>query len=337
MQRGVLSKLGMLAGLVLAVLLVHPAHAETMADRKLAQKLAGEALDLFKARDFEAAMSKFQEADRLVPAPTLKVRVARCLDQLGRMRDAAERYREVIALELKSSSPRVHHEARDEAVRELAKLIEETPKLTVVLSGESDATVDVTVNGKSLGAALGQPQMLDPGTHAIVVSVGSLRVEKAVTLERGHSEKVVLGVPKPPPRADSASSSSATESSSRGMTIAGISLLGVGGAGLVVGAVGTGLLFKDRSRIDALCPDGPCYRDQPEAVAVAERFNRERIVASAGFIGGGVLSAAGATLLVLARRGGVESRGPSGSGAASTAVEWIPVVTPQFVGVSGRF
>ncbi|MBM4359933.1 MAG: hypothetical protein FJ096_17655 [Deltaproteobacteria bacterium] len=336
MARRALPWFGSIAGFLLGVALACPAYAETPVDRKLAQKLAGEALDLFKARDFESAMAKFQEADRLVPAPTLKVRVARCLVQLGRMREAAEHYREVIALELKSTSPKVHHEARDEAVRELAKLIEETPKLTVVLSGESEAAVEVTVDGKSLGAALGQPQMLDPGTHAIVVSVGTLRVEKAVTLERGHSERVVLGIPRAPATRDERPAAGSGEASSA-MRIAGYSLVGVGGAGLVVGAIGTGLLYRDRGTLDSLCPAGPCYRDEPNAVAVAERFNRERIVASAGFIGGGVIGAAGATLLILAATGSASGSASEKGVATSRAMRLLPVVSPQFIGVAGTF
>ncbi|MEM9874426.1 MAG: hypothetical protein AAF928_06000, partial [Myxococcota bacterium] len=66
-----------------------PAGAQTSSDRATARKLAGQAIALMDAEDYEAALDAFREADTLVPAPTLKIRIARCLDALDRMQEAA--------------------------------------------------------------------------------------------------------------------------------------------------------------------------------------------------------------------------------------------------------
>ena len=314
--------------------LATPAAAETYADRRLAQRLAGEALDLVKAKDYGAALAKFQEADALVSAPTLKVRIARCLDQLGRMREAAERYREVIALELKSNAPKVHHEAREEAVRELAELLAATPKLTVVLSGESKTPVDVLVDGESVGSSLGQPMALDPGIHKVTLDGAGKRIEKPIALERGRSERVLLAIPKP--KDEGKSAAPATTTNSTALRVTGFALVGVGGAGLVVGAVSGGLLLKDRGELDRLCADGNCYADDPQTARVAERFNDERIISSAGLIGGSVLGAAGAAVLFLSS-GKREEAPQTGRDEGPGGWSLMPLVAPRFVGLAGRF
>ena len=314
------------------------AHAETPAERNLARKLAGEALDLFKAADYAAALLKFSKADGLVSAPTLKVRIARCLDKLGRMHEAAGRYREVIALELKPYSPSVHVEARSEAVAELAKLNVAMPRLTVLLSGSLHAGAVVSVDGEPLGSALGQEQLLDPGFHSVSVAVGTRHIDKGVTLERGKSEKLLLGVP---PGALDGSDEGLGDGDSGGhsdavstptLRTAGWALAGVGGAGLVVGVVGTALLYRDRATLAIQCPTGTCFSDDAAGVELADRYNRERVVASVGWIGGGILGAVGASMLVVASL----RTSPSGSSETSQTTI-VPVVSPEFIGVFGRF
>jgi len=302
------------------------ARAETFAERNRALKLAGEALDLFKAGDHASALAKFSEADSVVPAPTLKVRIAKCLDALGRMQEGAARYREVIALELKPWSPRVHREARDQAVEELARLLERTPKLTVVLSGSAEARAEVRIDGKLLEGPVGQATPFDPGLHVIAVKSGDRVVERSVTLERGRAERVTIDLP--PPRVDAKPAGTSGEPNGT-RRVLGFTLVGVGGAGLVVGLVGTGLLFGDRSELDRLCPDGVCYRDDPTAVDVATRYNGERYVSGVGLIAGGVVGAAGAAMLL------VDALGRGADGPATSAL--VPVLAPGYFGISGRF
>src|SRR5690606_12436568 len=84
-----------LLGVFATLLLASPVGAQSTADRLAARKLGGEAMDLFAAGDYATALEKFTQADELVPAPTLKLRIARSLDRLDRMLEAAEMYRAV--------------------------------------------------------------------------------------------------------------------------------------------------------------------------------------------------------------------------------------------------
>ncbi len=315
------------------------ACAETPADRNLARKLAGEALDLFKAADYSAALGKFEQAHRLVPAPTLAVRVARCLDKLGRMKDAGAHYRMVIALELKPFAQKVHVEAREDAVTELAKLNAATPRLTVVLSGPVRARGGVSVDGHPAEAALGEAWLLDPGVHEVSVTLDGAALSKTVVLERGKSERLEFRVPSPA-EADGASATFdgtgtvpvEKNSRSKSLDTAGWVLTGLGGAGLVVGALGTGLLYSHKATLDSRCPGGACYSDDPVGVTLANAYNRERVVASVGWIGGGALSAIGVALLV-----GPFNEARANPSRPAVMARLVPIVSPEFLGVFGRF
>ena len=105
------------------------------------------------------------------------------------------------------------------------------------------------------------------------------------------------------------------------LRITGYSLLGVGGAGLVVGAVFGGL--AQGSAKDA---DADPFVDRQEAFR--ERARTQARVADAMFITGGVLAAAG-LVLVLVTLG----KNKKTTADVSAKALWTPVVGPQHVGL----
>lgn len=109
------------------------------------------------------------------------------------------------------------------------------------------------------------------------------------------------------------------------LRITGYSLMGVGGVGLIVGAVFGGLAQGSVKDADA---DPFIDRQQ----AFRERATTQAHVADAMFITGGVLAAAG-LVLVLTTLGGKKAKG--NADVAKTV--WSPVVGPQRVGLSLRF
>ncbi len=70
------------AGLVALCFLVSPVWAAPD-DVKRARELSREAAVAFLAKNFEAALTKFREANRLVPHPNLDVNIGRCYEALG--------------------------------------------------------------------------------------------------------------------------------------------------------------------------------------------------------------------------------------------------------------
>jgi hypothetical protein len=99
--------------------------------------------------------------------------------------------------------------------------------------------------------------------------------------------------------------------------------LGVGGAGLVLGAVTGGLAIPKHNALDATCPDGLCTRSQADAVGSYHLFTT---LSTAGFIAGGVLAATGLVLVLTAPR----HAAPASAGVA-------PVIGAGFAGAQGWF
>src|ERR1700677_681378 len=87
---GIVLALGILAG---AAPRAEAQPAKDPAIVATARSIALDALALFDKGDFAAALEKFNRADDLVHAPTMSLNAARCLEKLGRLVEAHERYR----------------------------------------------------------------------------------------------------------------------------------------------------------------------------------------------------------------------------------------------------
>ncbi len=98
--------------------------------------------------------------------------------------------------------------------------------------------------------------------------------------------------------------------------------IGVGGAGLVMGAVTGGLAIGKHGALAGECQNGVCFGHQSDLDA----FHLMSNLSDAGLVAGGVLAAAGVVLVVTAPKNPTNTTG------------WIaPVVGPGFVGAQGRF
>lgn len=109
------------------------------------------------------------------------------------------------------------------------------------------------------------------------------------------------------------------------LRITGYSLMGAGGAALIVGAVFGGLASSS-------VKEGRSDRYVEREEAFIRRATRQARVADAMFITGGVLAAAGLTL-VLVTLGG-KKKGVEAGDTARRRTQWSPVVGPQQVGMA---
>lgn len=311
----------LVAGLAFTV----PASAQSPADRLAARKLAGEAMDLFEAGDYGTALDKFTQADELVPAPTLKLRIARSLDKLDRLLEAAEIYRAVIATELKPTDPAPYHAARKEAIPELAALLEQIPSVTVTVRGPGAAEAEVFLGGAALPrGVLGERREMDPGDYLFEARIDGREAREDLHLERGAKARVTLELPAPVTEAPSPDTPAADDTAWR---VGGWAAVGVGAAALVVGAATGGVVMAREDDLVARCPDRRCG---PEDHADAEGFNTLRTTSTAMFVVGGVAAAAGVAVLLLAP----EREEP---GSTESALTLRPLVGPGWFGIEGRF
>ena len=298
--------------------------------RAAARAMAEDALAHYDKGDYAGALDLFDRADALVHAPTLGLMAARCLHKLGRLVEASERYVAVAAIELDKKAPAAQAKAQVTAQQERAALLPKLPSLVVEVEGAAPSDVRVTLDDRPLPAEiLGRKRPTDPGAHRLEATRGAEVVTREITLAVGQSATITLKLTGATTKALATTEETAPGAGGRDATLrlAGFAAVGVGGAGLLVGAITGGVALSTRSSLDAAgCSGGHCPASQQSAV---DRYNTLRMVSGPGLIVGGLLAAGGVTLVVVSGRASDAGK-TSGAG-------WGPFVGPGSAGVAGVF
>lgn len=290
-----------------------PGAAVDDATRAAARGIAEEALAHFDKGDFAGALNLFNKVDALVHAPTMGLMAARCLERLGRLVEASERYLAVAQAPLDANATNAQKNAQKSAETERNALLPKIPNLIIAVEGVTPDEAQVTIDGKSVPSALiGLKRPTDPGHHRVAVTRGPDAGERTVTLVPGETQTVTLrllpGAAPPPGPATGTSGptddTTAAVGSGSPLRALGWAGVGVGGAGVLVGAIVGGLAVSAKSSLDAEgCVSGMCpSKDQGDV----NHYNTLRLVSGGTLITGLALAAGGVTLVVLAPRGGAE-------------------------------
>lgn len=222
-----------LVALGLVVIWAAPAHAQEQA---AAEALFRSAREAAERGDWVTACDRFEESNRLEPAPGTVLNLAKCREELGQIASAWKRYREVVQ-RLPPSDLRVAYAKKREA-----ELAAEVPHLTLI-PPDGEGELRVKVNEMEVSkASFGVPLPLDPGEVRIVVSAeGREDWTERFKLEAGErvTRELAFGprLPEPRERPSSAGAGSAPGERSAQGTL-GWTALGIGGAGLLAGAGG---------------------------------------------------------------------------------------------------
>jgi hypothetical protein len=252
--------------------------------RRTARELADEGANAYAARDYERALTLFERAHGLVPAPTIALFEARTLVELGRLRDARAAYLRLVSSEQRADAPAPFRAALETARTELALLEPRIPRLHVVLVGEPQQDSVVLLDGHPLAAPLlGGWLLVDPGSHSLSVRTARGQSQPVqLALAEGESEQVRLESPRAPtdPR--------------RTWGYVG---LGVGGASLVLGVTAGLLAIDAHDDAERGCPGNRCVPGSSGADSV-ERFRAWRTVSTVGYVLGGVGLGTGLALVL---------------------------------------
>ncbi|HWO08267.1 MAG TPA: hypothetical protein VNN80_02270 [Polyangiaceae bacterium] len=296
------------------------ARAQDAADdaaRAKARALGYAGVEAYQAGDHAAASAKLEESYQLLPVPSLGLWSARALVQLGRWVAAEERYRAVAALTVASSDSPVQQQAKADAQSEREDLLRRIPSLKVRIVGAGAEEVSVRVDGAVRSTSeLATTLLLDPGRHEVSGVRGSERSQVVLSLaERAHEEVELRFSGEPLPAPDSpalapvavAGPLTAAEpapipvepepgtDARHALRVGGWVAVGAGAAGLTTSLVSFVLAnqqYESFERRD-LCTSGGCSQDE------VDTYNTLRDVQRVSLIAGGVLAAAGATVLVL--------------------------------------
>jgi hypothetical protein len=304
------------------------APASHAGDAATAEALFREGSALLDAGNAVEACPKLADSHRLDPGGGTVLVLALCYEALGRWASAWTAFHEAIAFARRDG--RADREQR--ATERLSSIEPRLSHLVVRVSAPIEA-IGVERDGVAVPAsAWGMRLPVDPGEHIVSASApGRSAWSTRFRAAEGSADEVVVPelAPLPPPVARAAGTApppldpappvaprrdSNVPAAHHGRSTVGFVALGVGVAGLALGTwFGISALDDARAADDA-CPVTECT--DPAAVARSQRATRSARVSTIAFAAGGVLSVAGAYLL-LAPIGSGElaeaSGGPTGA------------------------
>lgn len=320
------------------------AFAQTEDAKKRARSLffdGAAAVDAGKPAD---GLPKLEEAEKLFHAPTHVLYIARAQARLGRLIDARATYGKLIEEKLAAGANQAFVDAQSSGRTELADLERRTPKLIVRVEPADARDLGVVMNGATFeGSRLGSAFPVDPGVYVFEAKATGLEGPKVTVdaAERTTTEVRLLLREIGAPRADVDPKSvvvtrpddAGPADSSAGLStvqIASIPMMGLGGAGLVVGGVMLGLHFANKSDADALATCAPSCTDAEidEIVSLDEQGAGFGTTGIIGLSAGGALLGTGIVLFLA-----------SGDDSAPAAgrLHVRPVIGAGFAGLEGSF
>lgn len=261
-------------------------------------------LDHFKSGRAAQACPLFAEAYRADPKLGYVVNLARCEAKLGQLVASSQHWKDALALATSTNDER-----RAEVERGVESSTHDLPHVIVEVPPADGAKIAIDDRPSALDvAAKGVP--VDIGTHRVVVTLRD-RVVHAVDVQvKNASELVTVRVPATalatPPASEARAASLApaeppAADSRRGDTTRLVGI-GIGGAGLGVLALGAYAALRASAKNNdskSECPHDACtdrgFVLRSDATASAE-------LATAAFVAGGTLAAAGIVVYLVAPR-----------------------------------
>jgi serine/threonine-protein kinase len=316
------------------------AHAQTAENKAAAEALFDEGRALMDKGDIAGACRKFEESDRLDPAPGTLLNLASCYERLGKVASAWATYRSAAPMARERGQAEREKFARQRA----AELEPRLPRLRVTVPEQSRVEgLTIVRDGKDLAASLwGQALPVDPGTVEVTASArGREPWSGRAELKEGKTDELVVPLLKslppgaeptaaPAPPAPAATpgqlppgQAAAPDHSHAGRTqrIASYIVGGVAGAALVA----TGFLaLQARSKNEEShdkCQPGPNDCFNQEAVSLRDEALRYGNWATVTGIAAGVLAAGAVTLYFTAPKAQVGLMGGFDHQGATVALK----------------
>jgi len=290
-------------------------------------------------------LPKLLEAESLFHAPTNLLYIARAQASLGKLLDSKATYEKLIGEKLAARAPTAFKDAVTDGRKELTELERRIPKVLVKAEPVDAAHLDIVMNGASLDAEkIGVPFAVDPGQYSFEAKADDLEAQKVTVdaAERTTTEvRLLLHAVGATPTANDGKSvvvrrdeGGSGEEGFTAIQLASFPMMGVGGAGLVVGGILVGLHFVSQGEADDLADKCAPSCTPAEVAAVGSKDDDAAAFGTGGIIAlsaGAAIATAGVVMFFV---GGDSGSAPTSSDAKVTVT---PLVGPGFVGVTGTF
>lgn len=293
---------------LVALLLAAPSVLAQGRDPAAAEALFTEGRKAFDAGDYRIACARFAESQRLDPAVGTLINLAACNEKLGNLALAWETWQQA----LRALPP---GDERRAGVEQRAKAIDKRiPRLTIELAPGAPEGTEINRDGVRLGRpSLGVELPVDPGDHEIRVVAPGHRdklykkklaegAHETLTVEAGEKLPEPTAVtPKPKPESKpkpkpAPAKQLKPEGSSNTL---GWVLVGVGGAGLLVGSATGYLALSKKNTMDDDCEtQGGRRVCGPDGLDAADTGKTFATVSTIAFAAGAAALGVGAYVLV---------------------------------------
>lgn len=266
------------------------ARADATAEqRTVAQALFDDARKLMANQKYAEACTKLEESQRLDPGMGTLLNLAECQALTGRTATSWTNFLEV-AYQAKAA----RQAKRESTARSRAAALE--PKLSrlTILAVTARPGLEIRRDGVVVGPSLlGTAVPVDPGEHVVTAKAPGRKPWETRVTVRPDAQPISVSVP---PLEDAAPVVPAPPpSGSSGARLAGIVLAGVGGAGLVAGAVMGGVIASKHASLVGSC--GPSLQCDPALRSDVDAYNALRVPATVVLVAGSVLATAGIVVL----------------------------------------
>lgn len=333
-------------GVPLSVTVARPAAAQEPSSNDIAQarQLGMQAQQAYDAGNYAESEKLWSAATRLyAAAPTLTLGLARAQAKAGHVVGAQESYNKIIReWDGKATGSAAFKDALEAAKTEIAAVSARIAY--VVINVEGAPSPQVTIDGQPVNsAALGLKRPVDPGQHVVKATADGYKpaeqqftvpeagnAEARLKLEKAEGAVAATPVAPTEPAKEQPAVQAKTGGSNKTLAIVAF---GVGGAGILVGAI-TGLVAvgKHGDLADS-CPDGKCTSDKQSDI---DSYKTMGTISTIGFIVGGVGVAAGAVLWFTAPKE-TAARASRFATIETKHVTMTPYVGVGSAGMTGRF
>ena len=279
--RGIALALVIAAGLGGTFSSIPDAHAQSAAEIQAARETFGAALKDEQAGNFNDALVKFRQVQKVKDTPQVRYRIATCLAGAGKLREAKKTFAEISAQPGNQEEKDVETAAKEQVNVLAAKV----PTVTVHLRTQPPAGADIQIDG--LPAVAEQPTEVDAGPHTIILTgAGIKKSELQVTTQEGTKQVVEMAVevdvpvtlPPPPHKSN--------------RKLYGFIGVGVGGALAVGSVVALVVRSGDVDKVKNDCPGNVCPTSKKTEVLGA-KSDASTLAVAAGIMGAGALIAGG--------------------------------------------
>ena len=299
-----------------------PGKSDEDPKRTEARKKYAEGETKVAAGDYEGAYAAYKAANEAVPASQALFKMAVSLEKLDKAGEALTTYQAFLG----SNPPPAMEPKVAEAQARVAELKKKIPVIVKVTSDPAGASV--YVDGVVQMGTTPMEVKAPPGKHKVrVTSPGYDPFEKEIEVEAGATptidamlQKNIPGAeapPPPPPPAPVVSKPPDPLPPEKRSNVAAYVVLGVAGAGAVVGSIFGVKALQEKKEFD----------DGEKTTAKADSVEKNALIADMA-LGAALTLGVTGTVLLLTNTGG----GSAEVKAPRAAFEFAPVLTPQRAG-----